>query len=96
MGKRKKQQPERLSKKLFDIREFFNFSQQEMVGYIIPTGRDVVAARAAVSDYERGRRTPSLLELLQYARSVRLFTRYKNFTVEDLINDHRSLPWQIK
>lgn len=94
MGKGRKPQPLLMPKKLFEIREFFNFSQEEMVRHIVPNVDNAAATRAAISDYEHGRRTPSPLELLQYAKAVRLLTRYKDFVVDDLIDDNRKLPWK--
>ena len=96
MGKGKKPQPQKLPKKLADIRQFFNFSQEEMVKYIIPGVEDAAASRAAISDYEHGRRTPSILEILQYTKAVRLLSRYKEFSMEDLADDAKNLPWQKK
>lgn len=93
MGKGTKKQPEKLPEKLLKIRKFFLFSQEEMIEFVDPEREDPVTARAAISDYEHGRRTPSLLEILNYTRAVRLFTRYKQFTAEDLIDDNRNLPF---
>lgn len=96
MGRAKKPQPKNLAKKLTDIRRFLNLNQEEMVKYLIPNLADVTASRASVSDYEHGHRTPSILELLQYVRAVRLLTRYSNFSLEDLADDNRKLPWESK
>jgi predicted transcriptional regulator len=93
MGKGIKKQPQKLPEKLLKIRKFFSFSQEEMIEFVSPENEDRVAARAAISDYERGRRTPSLIETLNYARAVRLFTRHKQFSAEDLIDDRKQLPF---
>lgn len=95
MGKSKEKQPEKLPEKLLEIRQFFNFTQEDMVPHIMPEEADnATAARAAISDYEKGRRTPSVLKLYNYAVAVRLFTQYKNFNMEDLVRDDKELPWK--
>lgn len=96
MGKAKKTQPARLPAKLLTIRKFLDFSQEEMVKFVVPDVEDAASARAAISDYEAGRRTPSILENLNYAVAVRLLTRHKNFNVEDLIDDRRNLPFALR
>ena len=93
MGKAKKPQPSRLSEKLFTVRKFFGISQEEMIKFVIPDVEDAASARAAISDYESGRRAPSILESLNYAITVRLLSRHKQFNVEDLIDDKRELPF---
>lgn len=94
MGKTKEEQPEKLPEKLLEIRQYFTLTQEEMVPYILPKAENVTAARAALSDFENGRRTPSIIKLYNYAVAVRLLTRYKNFNVEDLIRDDKDLPWK--
>ena len=94
MGKSKQKQPEKLPEKLLEIRQYFNFTQEEMIGYIMPDIENATAARAAISDFEKGRRTPTLIEAYNYAVAVRLLTLFKNFNVEDLINDKKGLPWK--
>ena len=86
-------QPQNLPQKLLGIRLYFNFTQIEMVHYVLPKAKNPTAARAALSEWEKGRRTPSLLKLYNYAVTVRLLTRYKKFNMEDLVRDDRNLPW---
>ena len=93
MGKAKKSQPLKLPEKLLVVRKFFDLSQEEMIEFVIPDVEDAASARAAISDYESGRRAPSILESLNYAITVRLLSRHKQFNVEDLIDDKRELPF---
>jgi DNA-binding transcriptional regulator YiaG len=95
-GKSKEKQPEMLPEKLLEIRQFFNFTQEEMAEYILPETVNRTVARAALSDYEKGRRTPSVLKLLNYAKAVRFLTQYKDFNLEDLVRDDKNLPWKNK
>lgn len=94
MGKTKEEQPEKLPEKLLEIRHYFTFTQEEMVPYILPKAENATAARAALSDFENGRRTPSIIKLYNYAVAVRLLTRYKSFSMEDLVRDDKDLPWK--
>ena len=96
MGKTKEEQPEKLHEKLLEIRQYFTFTQEEMVPYILPKAENATAARAAISDFEKGRRTPSIIKLYNYAVAVRLLSRYKNFNMEDLVRDDKALPWKKK
>ena len=93
MGKGKKPQPSKLPAKLRLVRKFLEFSQEEMIKFVVPRVEDAAAARAAISDYESGRRAPSNLETLKYAKAVRFLSRYKQFNVEDLTDDARELPF---
>lgn len=93
MGKRRQKQPVNLSRKLLAIRKYFDFTQEQMVAYVMPE-MDPKTARAALSDFESGRRTPSLLEILNYAKAVRFLTVHKDFNVEILLDDKLALPFR--
>lgn len=93
MGKGKKTQPKFLSEKLRLVRRHLNFTQEQMVRYVVPKTKDAASERAALSDYESGRRAPSPLEVFHYAKTVCALTDYKNFTSDDLIDDARPLPF---
>lgn len=82
MGVRPRQKPERLAEKLLTIRNAFGLSQTEAVKRLDAEGM-VVASQ--ISEFESGRRVPSLLVLLRYARLARVH-------VEDLIDDEIDLP----
>lgn len=93
MGRGTKQQPARLPPKLLAIRKYLKLNQEQMVRLVMPGAQDAAQKRAVFSDYEKGRRTPSLIEVLHYAEAVRELTEYADFNAEDLIDDRKELPW---
>jgi transcriptional regulator with XRE-family HTH domain len=82
MGKASRQKPERLGEKLLQIREAFGLSQNEMIKHL---GLTDVITRNNLSVYESGKREPSLLVLLRYARAVWI-------ALEILVDDELDLP----
>jgi transcriptional regulator with XRE-family HTH domain len=70
--------PQRLGAKLLALRQHLGMSQTTMAKLL-----DTPYSR--VSEYERGRREPNLMMLLQYARLARV-------PVENLIDDDLDLP----
>jgi transcriptional regulator with XRE-family HTH domain len=69
-----------LGEKLLKIREGLGLSQSQMLRRL---GKE--ENRNFISDYERGVRAPSLLELLEYARAAGVI-------VDVLIDDDLDLP----
>lgn len=82
MGRQARERPERLAEKLLQIREALGLSQTEMLRKL---GKEESGYRNFISDYERGVRLPSLLELLAYARAAGIST-------DALIDDDLDLP----
>jgi len=82
MGRGVPLKPRRLAAKLRQIRLTLALSQNEMVQRMGLQGR---VLREEISDFERGKRQPPLLVLLQYARTA-------NVHVDDLIDDALKLP----
>jgi transcriptional regulator with XRE-family HTH domain len=80
-----RERPERLAEKLLQIRAALGLSQSEMLNRI---GLGETGYRHYVSQFETGRREPSLLVLLRYARVA-------NVSVEALIDDELDLPAQL-
>lgn len=79
MGRASRPKPLRLAEKLKYIRLNLNLSQTEMLarlGYSL----DKKDFRSIVSAYELGKREPTLIDLLSYARLAHV-------TVESLIDD---------
>lgn len=95
MGQEAKPQPKKIAVKLRAIRRTLNFTQAQMIVCVIPNTIDAAAARAAISEYESGRRAPSLLDAFHYAETVRRLTDCKDFSTDDLIDDARDLPAEI-
>ena len=82
MGGAARERPARLAEKLLQIRNALGLSQGEMLNRI---GMGESGYRHYVSHFETGRREPSLLVLLQYARVANVY-------VEALIDDELDLP----
>ena len=78
MGESRRPQPRRLHSKLRGIRVHLKLSQDQMAQLVTSKRSPVYPGN--VSEFERGKREPSLLTLLQYAR-------VSGLTVETLIDD---------
>lgn len=83
MGRSSRPKPQKLAEKLKQIRLYLSFSQTEM---LINLNYDVnkKELRSVISAYELGKREPTLLDLLIYARLVKV-------PVENLIDDQKDL-----
>jgi transcriptional regulator with XRE-family HTH domain len=77
--------PERLAEKLLAIRNAFGLSQTEMLRRL---GVEDSIPYTRISDYELGKREPTLMILLQYARVAGVH-------VEALIDDDLDLPEKL-
>lgn len=82
MGSASRKKPERLAEKLLQIRVNLKLSQNEMLNRL---KLEDVLTRIDISKYERGVREPSLITLLEYARTV-------NVSTDILIDDKADLP----
>jgi transcriptional regulator with XRE-family HTH domain len=82
MGGAARERPARLAEKLLQIRNDLGVSQGEMLNRI---GLGESGYRHYISHFETGRREPSLLILLEYARVANVY-------VEALIDDELDLP----
>jgi transcriptional regulator with XRE-family HTH domain len=80
-----RERPERLAEKLLQIRTALGLSQSEMLNRI---GLGESGYRHYISHFETGKREPSLLILLQYARVANVY-------VEALIDDELDLPAKL-
>lgn len=84
MGRASRPKPVKLAEKLKQIRLSLNLSQTEMLinlGY----STDKKEFRSIISAYEIGKREPTLIDLLKYARIACV-------SVEVLIDDELDLP----
>lgn len=86
MGRVRRPQPKRLAEKLLQIRMKLELSQNEMIRRL---GLSEELRREEISDFERGRRTPSLLVTLHYARAF-------GISADVLIDDELELPQKAK
>jgi transcriptional regulator with XRE-family HTH domain len=77
-----RQRPERLAEKLLKIRLGLGLSQTEMLRNLSMEER---LYYGRISEYELGKREPTLMTLLQYARAARIH-------IEDIVDDELDLP----
>ena len=82
MGKGPRQRPQYLARKLLAIRHALGFSQIQLVKAMGINGSTVYKR---ISEYESGRREPSLLVLLAYARVAGIH-------LEEIVDDKLELP----
>lgn len=82
MGRGSRDKPNKLAKKLAQIRTHLGVSQD---GLVRALGLSAKLTRNDISKYERGLREPALPVLLKYARAAKV-------NVEVLIDDDLELP----
>jgi len=82
MGGAARERPARLAEKLLQIRTALGLSQGGMLRHL---GLDEKSYRHYISNYETGKREPTLLVLLEYARAANVY-------VDALIDDGLDLP----
>lgn len=85
MGVRPRQRPERLAEKLRAIRDALGLSQAQMVKRL---DAEEMIVPGQISEFESGKREPSLIMLLRYARVA-------GVCVETLIDDELDLPAKL-
>jgi transcriptional regulator with XRE-family HTH domain len=86
MGQSPRPRPKRLAKKLRQLRELLGLTQEQLaeaVGHI-----ESPPQPGHISEYERGRREPSLLFLL-------VVVRLAGISMETLVNDELDLPRRL-
>ena len=82
MGKGPRQRPQNLARKLLAIRHALGLSQVQLVKTMGINGSTVYKR---ISEYESGRREPSLLVLLAYGRVAGIH-------LEEIVDDKIELP----
>jgi transcriptional regulator with XRE-family HTH domain len=82
MNHRRRPRPAYLARKLRQIRQVLGLSQSELVRQLDPSER---MHYSRISEFELGRREPSLLTLLAYARVAGVH-------LEELVDDDIELP----
>lgn len=80
--------PARLGEKLLQIRDAYGLTQGVMLLIVNPTETDE-NNRARISQYELGKRVPSLIEIRNYAR-------FAGVTIEMLLNADLDLPVALR
>jgi len=84
MGTKARRKPQRLAGKLIQIRTTLGLSQNEMIGRLSIEGM----TQNTISNYELGKREPTLMILLQYARVA-------GVPMEVLVDDDLDLPERL-
>jgi transcriptional regulator with XRE-family HTH domain len=86
MGQSRRPQPIRLALKIRQVRTLLGLSQEQMAERL----KDVKSPPQPghISEFERGKREPSLLVLVAYAR-------LSGVTVDVLVNDELELPERL-
>jgi transcriptional regulator with XRE-family HTH domain len=79
------EKPRRLPEKLLQVRESLGLTQGDLVSYL---GLEGKLSQGKISEFETGRREPSLLILLKYARAVRV-------PMDILVDDELDLPRKL-
>jgi transcriptional regulator with XRE-family HTH domain len=85
VGVRPRQRPKRLPEKLLAVRTALGLSQAQMVKRLDEEG---VLVPGQISEFETGKREPSLIILLEYARAA-------GVCVDVLIDDKLDLPAKL-
>ena len=77
--------PLRLAEKLLQIRKGLNLSQTQMLARM---GLEEIMHYGRISEYEQGKREPTLMTLLAYARAASVH-------LEDIVDDDLDLPRKL-
>ena len=77
--------PKRLAEKLRAILEGLGLSQTQMLKRL---GHDKTMHYGRISEYESGKREPTLMTILRYARAAGVH-------LEDIVNDELDLPEKL-
>jgi transcriptional regulator with XRE-family HTH domain len=85
MGKNPRVRPKRLAEKLRRIRSSLDLTQAELLRKLDIEG---LATQSKISEFESGKREPSLIILLQYARAA-------GVSADVLIDDRLDLPAKL-
>jgi len=85
MGTNPRVRPKRLAEKLRYIRASLDLTQEELLREL---GIEGLATQSKISEFESGKRDPSLLILLQYSLLAGVH-------MEDLVDDKADLPARL-
>jgi transcriptional regulator with XRE-family HTH domain len=90
MGTNPRVRPKRLAEKLRYIRASLGLTQEELLRKLDIEG---LATQSKISEFESGKREPSLIMLLQYARLVGVST---DVLIDDALDLPAKLPARTK
>ncbi len=86
MGRARRPKPHRLASKLLQIRAQLGLTQEQMLERLDYKKSPLYASQ--ISDFEKGKREPPLLVLLQYSR-------VSGVPMEILVDDEADVPTQL-
>lgn len=89
MGQKRRTQPEKLKIKLKTIRIKMDVSQQKMTELLQRYAPNEIIVPGHISDFENGKREPSLPVLLAYSKLTGL-------SINALVDDELDLPKRFK
>ena len=90
MGANPRVRPKRLGEKLRRIRASLDLTQEELLRKLDIEG---LATQSKISEFESGKREPSLIVILQYARAAGV---YVDVLIDDKLNLPAKLPAKAK
>jgi DNA-binding XRE family transcriptional regulator len=88
MGRGRRARPKKLQGKLCEIRRRLDITQEEMAKSLIKHGAEKTTHSGYVADFESGKREPSLLGVLAYAKSIGVCS-------DALLDDEVNLPEKL-
>jgi transcriptional regulator with XRE-family HTH domain len=88
MGRGRRPRPMRLQEKVCEIRKKLAITQEEIAKSLIKNGAEETTHSGYVADFETGKRAPSLLSVLAYARLIGVCT-------DVLLDDEMDLPEKL-
>jgi transcriptional regulator with XRE-family HTH domain len=88
MGRGRRARPKKLQVKLCEIRRKLGITQEEMAISLIKHGAERTTHSGYVADFESGKREPSLLGILAYAKSI-------GVCADALLDDDIDLPEKL-
>ena len=88
MGRGRRARPKKLQEKLCEIRRRLGITQDEMAKSLIKYGAEQTTHSGYIADFESGKREPSLLGILAYAKSV-------GVCADTLLDDELDFPEKL-
>lgn len=88
MGRGKRARPKRLQEKVSNIRRKLAITQDEMAALLVKYGAEETTHSGYVADFETGKRAPSLLGVLAYAKLI-------GVCADVLLDDEMDLPERL-
>lgn len=88
MGRGRRPRPEKLQEKVCEIRRKLAITQDEMARSLIKFGAEETTHSGYIADFETGKRAPSLLSVLAYAKLI-------GVCADVLLDDEMDLPEKL-